>query len=331
MSTLLVADIGGTKSDLAVFEKGSLNPLIQARYINTDFGGGDEVIEKFLQDHQCSPSSACLAIAAIVAKGRAVMTNLPWVFEEDKLSARFKLTTVSLINDMTAVARSLPSLGQNDLFCLQPGKPADGVCGAVCPGTGLGEGFLVAPGEIPLAIGSEGGHTGFSPQTDEQLELLAWKREKGQHVNCESFISGPGIASLYDFYVERVGIEPFKSTLDEVAGKVDRTPAILHNALLESPCPACKSAVELFLTLLGSEAGNLALKLYATGGIYLGGGILPRLAGKVSFVGLVQSFNDKGLMSSLMSTIPLHMITYKNSTLRGALLYAMSAEKRAAR
>jgi glucokinase len=321
IATLLAADIGGTKSELAIFPlQGADNrALVQRRYLNADYKAVEEIVARFLADCGYLPQHATIAVAGVVADGRAGMTNLPWVVDSRRLEQRFGLQCVLLINDLTAVAGSIPLLGPDDLLEIQAGAAACGeIRGVVAPGTGLGEGMLLAIGDRLFARGSEGGHTDFAPVDEEQLALLAWMRKKSTPVSYEMLIAGPGLASLYDFCKEYHDIPESPEIALAMARAKDRIPVIVDGAVGGRNCPLCRHVIELFLRILGSEAGNLALKLYARGGMYLGGGILPRLAGKVSFAGFLQAFNSKGLMADLMAAIPVSLILRADAALIGA-------------
>jgi glucokinase len=324
MVTLLVADIGGTKSELAIYSGvGSGAVLLQKRYTNADFTRFEEIAELFLAEIDHVPRVACIAVAGVVSGETAMLTNLPWRVDCRLLEQRFGIQRVLLINDLTAVCSSLPELCADDLFELQAGAGAGGqIRGVIAPGTGLGEGMLVEVGGKLLARGSEGGHTDFGPVDEEQLALLAWMHEKEKPVSYEMLIAGPGLANLYDFCRTYYKIPETPSIVDKMAHAQDRIPFIVGGAIAAQSCPLCRRAIELFLSILGSEAGNLALKLYAKGGIYLGGGILPRLMGKVSFDGFLKSFRDKGLMSGFMKNIPVHLILRKDAALLGAVRFA---------
>lgn len=320
-ATLLAADIGGTKSELAIFPlQGAENrALVQRRYLNADYKAVEEIVARFLADCDCLPQHAAIAVAGVVADGRAGMTNLPWVVDSRRLEKRFGLQRVLLINDLTAVAGSIPLLGPDDLLEIQAGKAVYGEIRAViAPGTGLGEGMLLATGDRLFARGSEGGHTDFAPVDEEQQALLAWMRKKSTPVSYEMLIAGPGLASLYDFCKEYHNISESPEITLAMARVKDKIPVIVDGAAGGRNCPLCRYVIELFLRILGSEAGNLALKLYARGGMYLGGGILPRLAGKVSFTGFLQAFNSKGLMAELMAEIPVSLILRADAALIGA-------------
>jgi len=328
MALLLAADIGGTKSVLAVFDlEGDLRsaPLVQGVYANRDFSGILELVSAFLGEYGHAPEYACLAVAGVIGNGQAVMTNLPWVISESLLAARFGFSGVWLINDLTAVCSSLPLLQTNDWIELQSGQEVPGgVRAVIAPGTGLGEGFLVQARGTTWAQGTEGGHCDFAPADATQAALLDWMRQ--QHpwpapVSYEMLCSGLGIPTLYAFF-KASGMEESKGVRAALAKAGAQTPVIVNGALDgENPCLLCRKTVELFLTILGAEAGNLALKLYCTGGLYIGGGIMPRLAGRISFAPLLVAFNNKEKMAALMATIPVRMITRKDAALLGAASY----------
>lgn len=323
---LLVADIGGTKSDFALFLPTNVTePLWQQRYLNASYSCVEDIIQDFLTGVGKVPAVACFAVAGLVSGGRAEMTNLAWSFDCSDLEIRFGFSTVILINDLTAVARSIKCFDINDSANIQmilKGEPAVGaVSGVVAPGTGLGEGFVVESEGLLFVTGTEGGHTDFAPVDDEQTALLDWIRKRQTPVSYEYLIAGPGIARLYDFCKSYYGLDESGRIDSEMSGKADRTPVIIAGAIAEPPCPLCSRTVELFLRILGSEAGNLALKINALGGISLGGGILPRLAGHVSFQGFIERFLDKGPMSKLMKKIPVMLLLNKNTALIGGAAY----------
>jgi len=330
MPLLLAADIGGTKSVLAIFDLAAdvrTEPLARLVVANRDFSGLTELVTVFLRQSGVQPDYACLAVAGVVRHGRAGMTNLPWEIGEEELARRFGLKRVWLINDLTAVCASLPFLEADDYLELQAGAPeVEGVRAVIAPGTGLGEGFLVRVGGHVLAQGSEGGHCDFAPIDAIQAELLAWTRRRypGEPVSYETLCSGMGIPLLYTFFKES-GMAESESIRRALEDAVDQTPVIAGGAMEpNNPCPLCVRAMETFLAILGAEAGNLALKLYSTGGLYIGGGIMPRLAGRLSFAPLLAAFNRKEKMEALMQSIPVRLITRKDAALLGAAGHGMS-------
>jgi glucokinase len=334
MATIFAADIGGTKSEVAIFPLNNADggALVQKRYVNAAFSGIDRILEDFLAGLEQPPPLACLAVAGTVSGDRARMTNLPWEFDRRRLEQRFGFSRVVLINDLTAVGSSLAMLEPGDLLEIQaaPGGAGE-VRGVIAPGTGLGEGLLVECGGQEFVCGSEGGHTDFAPVDEEQLALLIWMRKKREPVSYEMLIAGPGLANLYDFCKEYHHMAESAWIVEAMRTERDRIPAIVAGVIGatgssgEKPCPLCRRVIDLFLSILGSEAGNLALKLYAKGGIYLGGGILPRLIGHVQFDGFLQSFHAKGQMAGFMRDIPVNVILRRDAALIGAARYGRLA------
>lgn len=324
MGMLLAADIGGTKTDLAIFddERGTLRPLRRQRYRNSDFSGLTSILDDFLMAGNQRPQAACLALAGVVAGPRVQLTNLPWVVDGPEIASRFGFARISLINDLTALAAAIPYLEVADLTIVQEGQECPGEMRAIiAPGTGLGEGMLLEGHGTFFARGSEGGHCDFAPANEEQLALLAFVGREVWPVSYETLIAGPGLARLYRFLREYYEIGGDETVALAMAGAADPIPALLAAALRDEPCPLCRKVVNLFLAILGGEAGNLALKLYARGGIYLGGGIVPRLVGRVPFSGFLEAFRAKGAMGGLMATIPVRLITRDDAALLGAGRY----------
>lgn len=328
METLLAADIGGTKSDLAIYElhKDGVHCRGQKRYVNSSSHGIDEITADFLSEQGVSPLAACFAVAGIVEGRKARLTNLPWQLDCHLLESTFGFTRCHLINDMTAVSSALSVLQPEDLMMIQKGEPSAGsIKAVVAPGTGLGEGYLVECNNHLLPMGCEGGHADFAPLDDEQHLLIKWLGKRKKPVSYEMVIAGPGLMNLYDFYRECYGSPEIDWVKEGMAQVVDRTPIIVKAALDDSPCPLCYRVVELFLSILGGEAGNLALKLFATGGMFLGGGILPRLVEVFNFDGFLANFHNKGQMTSFMEKIPVSLILHPNAALLGAQNYGCRA------
>ncbi|MCK5517532.1 MAG: glucokinase [Desulfobulbaceae bacterium] len=321
MATLLAADIGGTKSELAIFEftAQSYTPMIRKRYVNRDFPDLSHIIASFLNDIDTLPLYGSFGVAGIVSGRKAQLTNLHWRVDCHDLEQLFGFKKVVLVNDLTAVCSSIPLLLSDDLAELQQGEVVgDEVKGVIAPGTGLGQGFMVETGGSLFARGSEGGHVDFGPVNEEQVALLSWMLKKKRPVSYEMLVAGPGIADLYSFCRDYYSIAESSGIREQMSTLKDLIPVIVSGAIDSSPCPLCEKAIDLFLSILGSEAGNLALKLYAKGGIYVGGGIIPRLVGKVSFAGFMESFLNKGQMADVMKSIPVYLILRKDAALLGA-------------
>jgi glucokinase len=325
MTHLLAADIGGTKSDLAIFDLSQTPdapPLYHQRYRNKKFQSFDEILTDFLTGAGLpSPLYACFGVAAVVHHGTAKLTNRDWTLSEKELQNSFGFTQVTLINDLTAICSVLPLLGEDDLLQIQQGhEQKDGVRAVIAPGTGLGEGFLQDRESCFFPQGSEGGHCDFAPLTREQAELLSYLQKKHSAVSYELLCSGIGLPNIFDF-LATTDIARDAEQFSEIAKAPDRTPVIVGGAFGDSPCPLCAKTVSLFLEILGAESGNLALKTYATGGLFIGGGILPRIIEHISFDSFLHYFRRKEKMETLMESIPIHLILKNDAALLGTASY----------
>lgn len=322
MATLLAADIGGTKSELAIFELAAQNcsPIIRRRYVNRHYSGLSHVITTFLSEVDTPPLYGSIGVAGIVSGRKAELTNLPWQVECQDIERQFGFKKVVLVNDLTAMCSGISLLFPDDLVELQKGAAVakDEVKGVIAPGTGLGQGFMIETAGHFFSRGSEGGHVDFGPVNEEQVALLSWMQKKKQPVSYETLIAGPGVPSLYAFCRDYYALEESDEIMEQMKEQKDHTPVIFSGAVKSPSCPLCKKTVDLFLSILGSEAGNLALKLYAKGGIYVCGGIVPRLVGKVSFTGFMNSFLNKGQMTELMKSIPVYLVLRGDTALLGA-------------
>ena len=319
--TYLVIDIGGTKTLLAVFSSDdeSLIPLEQARYRSKEHGGIGEIITDFMARSDYRPEAVVIDVAGVVSGSgtRAQVTNLPWEVTTEELHG-LGFVSALLLNDMTALAASLPLLQKEDLYCVQQGEePSGAVSGLLAPGTGLGQGFLYQTEGVSFPSGTEGGHTDFAPVTHEQRELAAWLTgQQGSILSYESVAAGPAMGVLYDFLVAH-GADYSEDVWQEIDRARDRTPVIVDNAL-SGDCSACRKSVDLWLSILGREAVNLILKVYATRGLFLGGSILPRLAGSYSLQPFVDAFSQPGQMDELLARVPVNSILRRDAVLLGA-------------
>ncbi|MFV0437545.1 MAG: glucokinase [Desulfopila sp.] len=324
--TLLAVDVGGTKCELAIFPLAEIggSPLVRKRYVCSEYPRFEDIVAAFLAECGIAPSHATIDVAGVVSGGVAKFTNLDWVIAEPSLAREFDLEAVHLINDMTAVCASLPLLSADDVLEIQRGEEQRGqLIGVVAPGTGLGEGLLVQTDGFFFPRGSEGGHTDFGPVDQEQSELLRWMLTRQERVSYENLIAGPGIANLYMFYHDCLGFAELPAVEEELKTVSDTTPVIFAHAFGACPSPLCRKVVELFLDILGAEAGNLALKLYARGGIYVGGGIIPRIVDRADFSGFLRHFRAKSQMRELMESIPVKLIRRSDAALLGAARYGM--------
>ncbi len=322
MARLLAADIGGTKSDLALVELSQAPdtpPLRHKRYGNSEYPDFNAILSDFLHDSP-TPDYGCMGVAAVINKGVAKLTNLDWILNEHTLQKQFGFKQVTLINDLSAVCASLPLLQDNELLTIQKGNPTNSIQAVIAPGTGLGEGFLLNREGCFFPQGSEGGHTDFAPLNREQDQLLSFMRKKYKVVSYELLCSGLGIPNIFDFFAT-TDLPRDTLRFAKIRQASDRTPPIVDGSHGESPCPLCQKTVSVFLEILGAEAGNLALKTICTSGLFIGGGILPRIASRVSFAPFLKNFRRKEKMEELMASIPVHIIMRNDAALLGSVNY----------
>ncbi|GIW11383.1 MAG: glucokinase [Dehalococcoidia bacterium] len=317
---LLAGDIGGTKARLALVNPatGPREPVAEEEFTSGAYPGMEALLRDFLQRHPARLSAACLAVAGPVVDGVATLTNLPWAVREQELAAALRLRRVRLVNDLQALAAATPHLMTEDLVTLAVGQPVrGGAIAVIAPGTGLGEAFLTWDGTRYHAHPSEGGHADFAPANDLQAALRAFLAQDGSHVSYERVCSGQGIPTLYAFLRARGLPEPAWLAA-RLAAAPDRTAVIIRAAVQEDPPQICRETVELFIDILAAEAGNLALKVLATGGVFIGGGIPPRLLDWLTPERVLPVFRAKGRLSTLMAQLPLHVIVNPRAGLLGA-------------
>jgi glucokinase len=322
---LLAGDIGGTKTDLATFdaERGPRTPVAQQRFSSGDYRSLEAIAHEYLAHVDVGVSRACFAVAGPVSGGRAVLTNLPWEIDASRLQAALGLESVRLVNDVEAMATAVPHLEPSELRTLQAGHAvAGGTIAVIAPGTGLGQAFLTWDGSGYRAHPSEGSHSDFAPTTTREVALLRYLQNRWGRVSYERVCSGRGIADLYDFLRDE-GQTPESPLVNAALNEAsDRTPTIMAAAFARpDPDPLCLAALNLFAAVLGAQAGNLALTVLATGGVYVGGGITQRILPVATGQGelFLRAFADKGRLSPLLSRVPVHLIVEPVALLGAAL------------
>lgn len=319
---LLAGDIGGTKTDLAVYspEAGPRRPLAQAEYRSGRYPSLEALVREFLAVTPLPVTWACFDVAGPVIGGRAKVTNLSWELDDLALAEALNLRAVHLLNDLEAVARAVPALDLDDVITLNPGERAvGGAIAVIAPGTGLGEAFLTWDGSRYRASPSEGGHADFAPTTQLEAGLLTFLMQRYDHVSAERVCSGPGIATLYD-YLRSSGTAPESPELARrLASTGDRTPLIAQAGLGEPPDPLSAATLALFAEILGAEAGSLALKILATGGVYVAGAIPQHVLPVLRRGDFMRAFLRKGRLSDLMRSMPVHVVT-RQAAIYGAAI-----------
>ncbi|MGI6367174.1 MAG: glucokinase [Anaerolineae bacterium] len=326
---LLAGDIGGTKTDMAVYSvaRGPHQPLIKTTVKSADYPNLQSAAGEFLAEAGLSVAAAAFGVAGPVVDGQVVGTNLPWTLDEAELRPALRCERVTLLNDLQAIANSVPYLRPEDLLTLCAGDPApNGVLGVIAPGTGLGEAFLIHDGVRYRACPSEGGHSSFSPTTEREARLQAFLRERHGHVSVERVCSGRWMINLFEYLRLDEGL-PVPAALEaQLAQAEDPTPVLVAAALdQEHPCPVARAVLDLFVRILGGAAGNLALTVMATGGIYIGGGIPPRVLPAITSGALLEAFRYKGRLSYILEQIPVHVILQAQAGLLGAAAYGLEA------
>ena len=324
---VLAGDIGGTKTRLGVFEvEGVKCRMVEERsYPSRDYPGLGEIVADFVGSDGTDCRAACFGIAGPVTGRRMRTTNLPWVVDADELEGRSGIARVALLNDLEATGWGVAALGESQIAVLNPGLPdAVGNGAVIAAGTGFGEGGIYWSGSEARPFACEGGHTSFSP-TDELCDrLLSFLRRSHGHVSWERVLSGPGLADLFRFMVAEAGeSEPGWFVEAEQTG--DPVPAISEMAL-EGRCDISGRTLELFARLYGEEAGNLALKVMATGGVWVGGGIAPRIRRFLEDGAFMDGFLAKGRMRPLLETMPVRIVLDDGAALLGAARFAAVVE-----
>jgi len=328
----LIGDIGGTKTILAVFstDKGPREPLIRKTYPSARYETLEAMVGEFVEELAVRVDSACFGVAGPVVNGRARITNLTWVVDRSVLQSTFGWSAVAVLNDMASLGYAIPVLEKADVHTLSAGVPVHGGGIAVlAPGTGLGEGYLTYDNGAYHAHGCEGSHADFAPVDPLQIGLLTYMGEQGfDHVSVERVCSGGlGIPNLYA-YLKSTGLEEPAWLAEGVAASEDPTPVILAAARGAAlPCELAAATLDLFVAILGAEAGNLALKILATGGIYLGGGMSPRILAELEKPVFLEALRSKGRFREVLTNMPVHVIMNPDAGLLGAAAHGLSGAR----
>jgi glucokinase len=324
----LAGDIGGTKTILALFDQnsGPHHPLVEHTFPSAQYPGLEAIIAEFCAQHPVSITGAAFGVAGPVMAGKASITNLHWTIDVAVLSDVLKGAPVRLLNDLEAIAQSVPILEPADVETLAVGSPIPGgAIGVIAPGTGLGEAFLTWDGQRYRPHPSEGGHTTFAPRNRIEKDLLDYLHQRYTHVSYERVCSGIGIPNLYAFVRDCLLQQETPEVAEQLAAASDPTPVIVQAGMsTEQMCLVCRTTLELFVDILAAEAGNLALKVLATGGVYIGGGLPTRVLPLMKRSRFLQIFRDKGRFSELLSRVPVHVILEPKAGLLGAAAAAMS-------
>ena len=318
---LLAGDIGGTKTVLALFSaETSFTPLNKQKFASADYDSLDDIVEEYLHTQNATVDAAAFGVAGPVVNNRAHITNLGWTIDAQSISEKCQIPKVSLLNDLVATANAVPILPDSDLHILNEGHAIDGgTIAVIAPGTGLGEAFLTWDNKRYVAHPSEGGHSAFSPSNELELELLRYLFPKfGGHVSTERVCSGMGIPNVYDFFRDSGYAEEPAALAAKLANADDRAPIISADAMSDNPSELALHTLETFAQILAAEMADMAVIFLATGGVYLGGGIPPRILQFLQADAFMGTFCTKGRFSEMMKQIPVRVILNSQAALLGA-------------
>ena len=315
---ILAGDIGGTKSNLGLFDvqAGKLVRVTHKRYSSHEHAGLEEVVRGFLQENKAEVTAASFGVAGPVVNNRVHGTNMPWVVDGAEVASSLGLKRVRILNDLEATAFGVRVLPPHDLETIYPGVPvSDATCIVIAAGTGLGESILFWDGKQHLAMATEGGHADFAPHTPQQANLWRFLCTRGQGIHIELILSGRGFQTVHEFLNPAVKHPGFDDP------SVDVAPEITQQGLAGT-CPVCVATLNLWTEIYGSEAGNFAVRALARGGIYVAGGIAVKVLPKLTDGRFAAAVRDKGKMEDLLANIPVYVVLNEECPLIGAAYVA---------
>jgi glucokinase len=319
---ILCGDIGGTKTRLAIFflESGAIHPVVEKTYSSPDYNSLIQIASAFISNRDEPISHAVFGVAGSVLGRNCNTTNLPWKIDAHQMEQDLAIPSVHLINDLEATAWGISTLAEDDFYTLQPGSlDAIGNRAVIAAGTGLGEAGMFWDGVRHLPFASEGGHCNFAPSNELECELLSYLQQCGHPLCWEDILSGPGLTSIYRFLLHRQqASEPEWFKQQQKSG--DPAEAI-SNMARDNQDALCTEAMQMFARLYGTEAGNLALKLMATGGVYIGGGIAPKILKWLQQPAFLEAFCNKAKMRSLLESMSVKVILNDRAALYGPAIY----------
>jgi glucokinase len=323
---ILAGDVGGTKCNLALFAEnyGTLTPVFRKRFASKEFAQFDLIVKEFSRlaaPHLASDPvvAAGFGVAGPVISNHVRATNLPWSVDAQLLSSELHVPKIVLLNDLGATGHSIEHLPSEEFCVLNPGQPEPGGTRALlAAGTGLGQSILVWDGERYRIVPSEGGHSDFAPHTEQQIELLRFMRRRYPQVSWELILSGRGFRTLHEFLAPEVKHASFEDP------DADPAPEITQKGLAKT-CPVCVETLDLWTSIYGAEAGNLALKVLALGGVYVAGGIAVKIIDKIRDGTFFRAFKDKWHFENLLANIPVSVVLNESAPLMGAAYEALAA------
>lgn len=319
---ILAGDVGGTKVNLALYEfaDGNLKSAREKLYPAREYSGLEEIVREFLGTDKAT--AACFGVPGPVRDGRLRLTNLPWTLDSRELSASLKIQHVFLINDLQANGYGIAELKADQVYTLSEGDARQiGNRALISAGTGLGESFMTWDGRDYVPYPSEGGHSDFAPRNEDEIDLLRFLKQKyNGRISFERIVSGQGITNVYEFLRDVRGLEEPVWLAERIANEDPN--AVIAELALKAKSEICEKALDMFVSAYGAEAGNLALKVLAVGGLYVGGGIAPKILEKLKDGTFIKAFTDKGRLSQLLINTPVRVILESRTALLGAAAYA---------
>jgi glucokinase len=319
---ILAGDVGGTKVHLALFDfiGGALSCARDKHYAPREYTGLEEIVREFMGPERAS--AACFGVPGPVRDGRLRLTNLPWTLDSRELAAHLEIDYVFLINDLEANGYGIPELGPSQVYTLSQGDARQiGNRALISAGTGLGESFLIWDGRHHKPYPSEGGHCDFAPRNEDEIDLLRFLRQKYHgRISFERVVGGMGFMNIYEFLRDMRGMDEPRWLAERLA--VEDPNAVITELAMAAKSEICERTTDMFVSAYGAEAGNLALKILAVGGLYVGGGIAPRILEKLKDGTFMKAFTDKGRLSQLLVNTPVRIILESRTALMGAAAYA---------
>ena len=326
---IIAGDIGGTKARIGLFARRAekVELIVSERYSSSEFSNLESIIDRFLQEHRGSLTdrleAACFGLPGPVVDGRVKVTNLPWEVVQHEIASSLKISKVKLVNDLVSTAAAIPNFSPESLATIYEGKGAvnrAGSCVVVAPGTGLGHSLIHREAGWSVLLASEGGHANFAPTNDLEIELLKYLQRSFSHVSVESVLCGPGLVNIFSFLSD-TGRGETPPTIAAAGSAVDKA-AIITKLALSGESDICVTALEMFCSMLGAHCSNIVLTYLATGGVFLGGGIPPKIIDFLARGSFVSGYLRKGKQLERVEATPVFVVKDDFAALYGAAAIA---------